>query len=120
MQLLVLFLQLLVVLLQLSRHIYGMKPKITPLRLAYDALPKSINFGKVILPQLIDNGISRDMFFRDLKAVGQNVPYKRLAIYAALFDTTVADLGGDVYQKAIKKVKPIIRKSFAKKVGLKS
>lgn len=66
--------------------------KITPLEQKVQALPRAVVFAHHILPVLQEAGISESTFNRDRRARPESIPYKRLQVYAGLFDCDVADL----------------------------
>lgn len=90
--------------------------KISPLRKKFDELPKNITLKDVILPNLKKYDITQSTFYRDLESNPNSIPNERLQVYAGLLDCDVSDLM-EGYTKI--KVRPIVKKSLTKKVGLK-
>lgn len=86
--------------------------KTTPLQIQYDSLTKAE--AAEFLKSLEQYTITESTFYRDLKANSNSIPHIRLQTYAGLLNCEVADLIDHFV-----KVKPIVKKSLTKKVGLK-
>lgn len=81
-------------------------------------LPSRITINDICDQLRKDHGITYDTFNRDRKIKAtdvKSIPSDRLQVYAGLFDCSIEDL---INTK--KKVKPIIKSSLAKRLGIKT
>lgn len=69
---------------------------------------------KDLLELLASYNIDRSQYYRDLKASPENIPNKRLQVYAGLLNCEVAEL-----IDSFMKVKPLVKKSLGSKVSMK-